>query len=689
MDAELRDLVHRLQRVGGSDEARLATWQSFVLVHSGPGAAAAHRLQYKVDQQAGHADITVVARDGTRRRYRASQAAPQEQRPRLQAAILDSALEWVCSGFHSTIVIVGQSGLPNPVAVADHLLATATDRILHEVADGNDHQEVTVALWEVDDHSKTAVDILSRVVTGQRRVLKPNEHPVQVQVQTVSQVHNIMDIAAATGSGPTCHRFWRVSVLDHVRNTTCALNVVEVADDALAIASLGRLLTQLADPATGAHVHAFRDTKLTEHVGPMLTHNSKSILVVCVADDEANFLGASTLLHMAEQVLTMTTPCVRNSGPGPSRAKADIVPYNSVRPDAPLDFPDGNVLNKKDQVDNVMRLSASLDDLEKQFDLIGLSSGSDGGSQAGASKARIDDQEPSPASAGQTSQPLLASTEERLLHKEIQVANLLLENAHLQDRCQSLQGGSPVGSVLADADRRVDRLQRQVARLRRANADLELQLSSSTITGYRPNSCFPMESVALRNLQRALDKAQAKVAAHEAKQADADRARNVAERAQRCLQSVLQKNAALSRTIDALQGQCASLKESAQEAADRADRAEGCLRDTQRQVDYGHDKIRTLEAELTLVRAMCDDTTRGVRPPSATAPDRGHVPMSRLLHQLESEVMALQPASSQTRCLKLLHSARQSLQAMDRDHMEMSRRMHRWSTLVKSISRSP
>lgn len=37
--------------------------------------------------------------------------------------------------------------------------------------------------------------------------------------------------------------------------------VVEVADDALAIASLGRLLTQLADPATGAHVHAFRDTK--------------------------------------------------------------------------------------------------------------------------------------------------------------------------------------------------------------------------------------------------------------------------------------------------------------------------------------------------------------------------------------------------------------------------------------------
>lgn len=36
--------------------------------------------------------------------------------------------------------------------------------------------------------------------------------------------------------------------------------------------------------------------------------------------------------------------------------------------------------------------------------------------------------------------------------------------------------------------------------------------------------------------------------------------------------------------------------------------------------------------------------------------------MSRLLHQLESEVMALQPASSQTRCLKLLHSARQSLQ---------------------------
>lgn len=58
MDAELRDLVHRLQRVGGSDEARLATWQSFVLVHSGPGAVAAHRLQYKVDQQAGHADIT-------------------------------------------------------------------------------------------------------------------------------------------------------------------------------------------------------------------------------------------------------------------------------------------------------------------------------------------------------------------------------------------------------------------------------------------------------------------------------------------------------------------------------------------------------------------------------------------------------------------------------------------------------
>lgn len=243
-----------------------------------------------------------------------------------------------------------------------------------------------------------------------------------------------------------------------------------------------------------------------------------------------------------------------------------------------------------------------------------------------------------------------------------QVANLLLENAQLQDRCQSLQGGSPVGSVLADADRRVDRLQRQVARLRRANAELELQLSSSTITGYRPksdpstgaivrtraltralppptSSCFPMESVALRNLQRALDKAQAKVAAHEAKQADADRARNVAERAQRCLQSVLQKNAALSRTIDALQGQCASLKESAQEDADRvrnrhrtpidralalltvlvqADRAEACLRDTQRQVDYGHDKIRTLEAELTLVRAMCDDTTRGVRPPSAT-----------------------------------------------------------------------
>lgn len=36
--------------------------------------------------------------------------------------------------------------------------------------------------------------------------------------------------------------------------------------------------------------------------------------------------------------------------------------------------------------------------------------------------------------------------------------------------------------------------------------------------------------------------------------------------------------------------------------------------------------------------------------------------MSRLLHQLESEVMAMQPASSQMRCLKLLHSARQSLQ---------------------------
>lgn len=98
-------------------------------------------------------------------------------------------------------------------AVARHLPNAAC-------ADGNDHQEVTVALWEVDDHSKTAVDILSRsapcltwvpttiqtgfralhrVVTGQRRVLKPNEHPVQVQVQTVSQVHNIMDIAAATG----------------------------------------------------------------------------------------------------------------------------------------------------------------------------------------------------------------------------------------------------------------------------------------------------------------------------------------------------------------------------------------------------------------------------------------------------------------------------------------------------------
>lgn len=28
----------------------------------------------------------------------------------------------------------GAAGLPNPAAVADHLLATATDRILHEVA---------------------------------------------------------------------------------------------------------------------------------------------------------------------------------------------------------------------------------------------------------------------------------------------------------------------------------------------------------------------------------------------------------------------------------------------------------------------------------------------------------------------------------------------------------------------------
>ena len=276
-------------------------------------------------------------------------------------------MEWVWEGFNATLVAFGQGGTgktralygPDAAGAGEGLFHWVVQELFHRVAEERKGCYVGLSAWEIV--ANDTVDLLAHSHPNVLDRIHLSAIPgasmdfSTVQVATAAEVERVMALVRARSTNwgtehgrevalpNRAHSFVRLLLYDPNARAISTLHFVDLVGaqslsgrspftrrDPLSqqererrivnqhLLAFSRIVTEISqrsgEEAAERKVLSARDSKLTQHLGPLLAGNNRTFLLATVSPDGDDYIDTLNTLRVAHRATSITTACMKVKG---------------------------------------------------------------------------------------------------------------------------------------------------------------------------------------------------------------------------------------------------------------------------------------------------------------------------------------------------------------------------------------
>ena len=276
-------------------------------------------------------------------------------------------MEWVWEGFNATLVAFGQGGTgktralygPDAAGAGEGLFHWVVQELFHRVAEERKGCYVGLSAWEIV--ANDTVDLLAHSHPNVLDRIHLSAIPgasmdfSTLQVATAAEVERVMALVRARSTNwgtehgrevalpNRAHSFVRLLLYDPNARAISTLHFVDLVGaqslsgrspfakrDPLSqqererrivnqhLLAFSRIVTEISqrsgEEAAERKVLSARDSKLTQHLGPLLAGNNRTFLLATVSPDGDDYIDTLNTLRVAHRATSITTACMKVKG---------------------------------------------------------------------------------------------------------------------------------------------------------------------------------------------------------------------------------------------------------------------------------------------------------------------------------------------------------------------------------------